>query len=100
MTTSLAPAPARSGRGSIRQHLDQRVHPASLAPLLDPDLANPSVFCGGCAHSVLKQLHDGQERRKCGLRPRGSRGLRGPDLRDSTPACAKYTGPADTPPGN
>ncbi|MCX4791997.1 hypothetical protein OG369_39810 [Streptomyces sp. NBC_01221] len=100
MTTSLAPAPARSGRGSIRQHLDQRVHPASLAPLLDLDLANPSAFCGGCAHSVLKKLHDGQDRLKCGLRPRGSRGLRGPDLRDLTPACAKYAERADTTLGN
>ncbi|MEU5958150.1 hypothetical protein [Streptomyces sp. NPDC047525] len=100
MSTSLAPAPAHSGRGSIRQLLDQGVHPASLASLLDPDLVNPSAFCGGCAHSVLKQHRDNQDRLKCGLRPRGSRGLRGPDLRESTPACVKYAEPSAVSPGS
>ncbi|MFE3558389.1 hypothetical protein ACFXKW_26535 [Streptomyces sp. NPDC059193] len=90
MTITLTPAPAISGRGSIRAYLDQRIHPATRVPLLDADLLNPAAFCGGCAHSVLKQHRDGQERRKCGLLPRSSRGLRGPDLRDSTPACTQY----------
>ncbi|MEU6352178.1 hypothetical protein ABZ896_23065 [Streptomyces sp. NPDC047072] len=98
MTTS-TPAPIHPPRGSIRQFLDRGVHPATLAPLLDSDLSNPSAFCGGCAHSVLKQHHDGQDRLKCGLRPRSKRGLRGPDLRDTTPACVKYADPAASPPG-
>lgn len=91
MTTPLISAPARSGRGSIRMHLDRREHPATRVPLLGADLDNPPSVCGGCAHTVLKQLSDGRERLKCGLLPRGSRGLRGPDLRDSMPACVKYT---------
>ncbi|MGW7196155.1 hypothetical protein [Streptomyces chryseus] len=90
MTTPLIPAPARSGRGSIRMHLDRGEHPATRVPLLNADLDSPSAVCGGCAHKVLKQLNDGRERLKCGLLPRGSRGLRGPDLRDSMPACVKY----------
>ncbi|MFD7919545.1 hypothetical protein ACFV3R_10005 [Streptomyces sp. NPDC059740] len=88
--TTFSPAPARSGRGSIRQHLDLREHPATKAALLDSDLSNPSAFCGGCAHAVLKKHRDGQDRLKCGLLPRTSRGLRGPDLRNTTPACVKY----------
>ncbi|RLU82026.1 hypothetical protein CTZ27_31205 [Streptomyces griseocarneus] len=103
MSTALSPAPARSGRGSIRQYLDLGLHPATRAPLLDTNLLNPSAFCGGCAHSVLKQLRDGEgrsmERLKCGLLPRGSRGLRGPDLRDTTPACTKYSTPVPPQPG-
>ncbi|WP_416965509.1 hypothetical protein [Streptomyces sp. Agncl-13] len=90
MTTPLIPAPARSGRGSIRMHLDRGEHPATRVPLLGSDLDNPSAVCGGCANKVFKQLDDGRERLKCGLLPRGSRGLRGPDLRDSMPACVKY----------
>ncbi|TGB15497.1 hypothetical protein [Streptomyces sp. MZ04] len=95
--TAFTAAPARSGRGSIRQHLDRRVHPATGAPLLDTDLSNPSAVCGGCAHSVLKKHRDGQDRLKCGLLPRSSRGLRGPDLRDTTPACVNYAAPAASP---
>lgn len=89
MTSMRIPAPARSGRGSIRQFLDNGIHPATQVPL---------AVCGGCAHSFLKQLgadKEPRERLKCGLLPRGSRGLRGPDLRDDTPACAKYTPPTD-----
>lgn len=78
-------------RGSIRMYLDRGVHPATGAPLLGADLDNPPAVCGGCAHTVLKRLADGRERLKCGRRPCGSRGLRGPDLRDSMPACAEYT---------
>ncbi|WP_331729283.1 hypothetical protein OG592_43615 (plasmid) [Streptomyces avidinii] len=91
MTTPLAPAPARSGRGSIRVYLDRSKHPATKVPLLGADLDNPPAVCGGCANTVLKELDDGRQRLKCGLLPRGSRGLRGPDLRDSMPACEKYT---------
>ncbi|GLX22594.1 hypothetical protein [Streptomyces lavendulae] len=90
MTTSRVPAPDRFGRGSICMHLDRGQHPATRVPLLDSDLDNPSAVCGGCANKVLKQLPAGGERLKCGLLPRGSRGLRGPDLRDSMPACVKY----------
>lgn len=90
MTTPLVSAPARSGRGSIRMYLDRGEHPATRMPLLGADLDNPTAVCGGCAHTVLKQLNDGRDRLKCGLLPRGSRGLRGPDLRDSMPACVKY----------
>ncbi|WP_424892348.1 hypothetical protein [Streptomyces sp. XH2] len=99
MSTVLSPAPARSGRGSIRQFLNLGLHPATRAPLLDTNLLTPSAFCGDCAHSVLKQHRDGEGRLKCGLLPRGSRGLRGPDLRDTTPACTKYSTPAPPQPG-
>lgn len=95
--TPFAPAPGHSGRGSIRQHLDRRVHPATLAPLLDNDLSNPPAVCGDCAHSMLKKHRDGQDRLKCGLLPRSSRGRRGPDLRDTTPACVNYADPAAAP---
>ncbi|MFF6979453.1 hypothetical protein ACFZAV_17275 [Streptomyces sp. NPDC008343] len=71
-------------------HLDRGEHPATRVALLDADVDNPSAVCGGCANKVLKQIPGGRERLKCGLLPRGSRGLRGPDLRDSTPACVKY----------
>jgi hypothetical protein len=81
-------------------YLDRGEHPATRMPLLGADLDNPSAVCGGCANAVLKKLDDGRERLKCGLLPRGSRGLRGPDLRDSMPACVKYaaasTAPRDT----
>lgn len=90
MTTTLISAPARSGRGSIRMHLDRGEHPATGRPLLSADLDNPPAVCGGCANTVLKQLSGGRERLKCGLVPRGSRGLRGPDLRDTMPACVQY----------
>ncbi|MHC3392844.1 hypothetical protein ACLQ2E_25760 [Streptomyces lavendulocolor] len=85
------PDPEYPPRGSIRMYLDRGEHPATRAPLLGADLDNPPAVCGGCAHTVLKRLADGRERLKCGRRPRGSRGLRGPDLRDSMPACAEYT---------
>jgi hypothetical protein len=98
MTRTLTPAPARSGRGSIRQFLDDGVHPATRAPLLDSDLTTPSAVCGGCAHRFLKKLGNGQDRLKCGLLPRGTRGLRGPDLREDMPACTNYAAPADSEP--
>ncbi|MCX4624649.1 hypothetical protein ABZ722_32395 [Streptomyces longwoodensis] len=97
MTTPLIPAPARSGRGSIRMHLDRGEHPATRVPLLGADLDNPPAVCGGCANTVLKRLDDGRERLKCGLLPRGSRGLRGPDLRESMPACVKYAAASAAP---
>ncbi|MFF7449980.1 MULTISPECIES: hypothetical protein [unclassified Streptomyces] len=97
MTTPLIPAPARSGRGSIRMHLDRGEHPATRVPLLGADLDNPPAVCGGCANTVLKRLGDGRERLKCGLLPRGSRGLRGPDLRESMPACVKYAAASAAP---
>ncbi|MEV7245178.1 hypothetical protein AB0N92_28605 [Streptomyces sp. NPDC093248] len=97
MTTPLIPAPARSGRGSIRMHLDRGEHPATRVPLLGADLDNPPAVCGGCDNTVLKRLGDGRERLKCGLLPRGSRGLRGPDLRESMPACVKYAAASAAP---
>lgn len=41
MTTPLIPAPARSGRGSIRMHLDRGEHPPTRVPLLGADLDYP-----------------------------------------------------------
>ncbi|GAA1334768.1 hypothetical protein GCM10009647_076670 [Streptomyces sanglieri] len=93
MTTPLIPAPdpVFPPRGSIRMYLDRGEHPATRMPLLGADLDNPPAVCGGCAKTVLRQLDDGRERLKCGLRPRERRRGRGPDLRDSMPACVKYT---------
>ena len=96
MTSMRAPALAEAGRGSVRQLLDRGLHPATRVPLLDTDLVSPSAVCGGCTHGFRKQLGAGKEPRerlKCGLLPRGTRGLRGPDLRDDTPACMKYAAP-------
>ncbi|MEU0214704.1 hypothetical protein ABZ281_06080 [Streptomyces sp. NPDC006265] len=92
MTTPLIPAPDPTypPRGSIRMYLDRGEHPASRMPLLSADLDNPPAVCGDCANTVLRQLGDGQERLKCGLQPRGRRRKRGPDLRDSMPACVMY----------
>ncbi|MBT1185390.1 hypothetical protein HET69_15595 [Streptomyces sp. CJ_13] len=98
MTTPLISAAARSGRGSIRAYLDRGEHPATKVPLLGADLDNPPAVCGGCANTVLKRLNDGRERLKCGLLPRGTRGLRGPDLRDSMPACEQYAAAPGAPP--
>ncbi|MFD8417226.1 hypothetical protein ACFV2Q_36730 [Streptomyces sp. NPDC059650] len=97
MTTPLISAPPRSGRGSIRVYLDRGEHPATKVPLLGTDLDNPPAVCGGCANTGLKQLGDGRQRLKCGLLPRGTRGLRGPDLRDSMPACVKYAAASAAP---
>ncbi|MGW1158997.1 hypothetical protein [Streptomyces sp. NPDC002519] len=89
-----APDPKYPPRGSIRMYLDRGEHPASRMPLLGADLDNPPAVCGGCVNTVLRQLDDGQERLKCGLQPRGRRRRRGPDLRDSMPACVKYAAAA------
>lgn len=84
-------------RGSIRMYLDRGEHPATRMPLLGADLDNPPAVCGGCANKVVRQLDDGRERLKCGLRAHGRRRGRGPDLRDSMPACVKYAAASTAP---
>ncbi|EDY53277.1 hypothetical protein [Streptomyces clavuligerus] len=95
MTT--ATTPEYPPRGSIRMYLDRGEHPATRMPLLGADPDNPSAVCGGCSHTVVRRLDDGQERLKCGLQPHGRRRKRGPDLRVSMPACVEYTSPSAAP---
>lgn len=99
MTTpsDAAADPGFPPRGSMRMYLDRGEHPATRLPLLNSDTNNPPAVCGNCANTVLRRLEDGSERLKCGLRARGRRRGRGPDLRNSMPACVEYAAASSSP---
>ncbi|MFI1258987.1 hypothetical protein ACH4U6_35150 [Streptomyces netropsis] len=85
--TSFTTPPATVGRGSIRQVLDQGIHPATRMGLLEPWTTDPSFTCGDCVFLAGRILNDGQTRLKCRLK---TQRRRGPDLKPDFPACTAY----------